>query len=37
MAKGSQLLLDRKSILFFAYCESGNIFTGPTHFLPVMA
>ena len=26
-----------KKYLFFAYCEMFYIFTGPAHFLPVMA
>jgi len=25
-----------KNISFFAYLKMSNIFTGPTHFLPVM-
>ena len=37
MAKDSQLLLVYKNILFVSFCETLNIFTGPTHFLSVMA
>jgi len=37
MAKDSQLLMVPKYILFFAYHEISDIFTGQTQFLPVMA
>jgi len=37
IAKDNQLLLAEKIMLFFVYCEISIIFTGLTHFLPVMA
>ena len=29
------LVTYQKKNYFFVYCENSNIFTGPTHFLPV--
>jgi len=31
MAKDGKILLVRKHMLFFVFCEFSNIFTGPTH------
>ena len=37
LAIGSQTVNGRNNCLFFAYCDISNIFTGPAHYLPVIA
>ena len=37
LTKNYQIWLVRKTVLFFDYCEISDIFTEPTHFLPVKA